>query len=284
MYPCGYGLLVFICPVGDHTAPQKEFFTISLLVYHHMAVNKLIAIPIAVFFTLVLFLLATSNVLNDAISINFEDVVVYAEDNGRDPLQDMKETEDDKIVRMNSLEKIKKFPECNSTRRLEHPGIRSGPRIQYIHNPKAGGTSIQLAAFEWAKKTPGAVFMKYDSNSISGSSTKCPGAAFESTILSGHRGFGYCQSIKGSRRGLFTFTAFRDPVSRIVSWYDYNLYTINEHRALMVFGKDAPPLADLVKKYNSTPAREVGEQLLRYAGQQQARFMCGYEVCKNNIC
>lgn len=212
---------------------------------------------------------------------SFESAEDAGEDTGVDgKIMDMTKAQSDAqdIAKMTGLQKIKRFPECASTRRVEHPGVWNGPRVQYIHNPKAGGTSIQIAAYEWSKKAPGASFMKYDSNSISGSSTRCPGLAMESTIIAGHRGFGYCQTIERSPRGLFTFTAFRDAVSRVVSWYDYNLYRINEKRAAMVFGKDGPPLAEIVKKYNSTPKLEYGEQLLRYAGQQQARFMCGYEA------
>jgi hypothetical protein len=189
----------------------------------------------------------------------------------QDPVELMKS-------RVENFNKFQKFPECARSRRLEHPGIGQGPRVQYIHNPKAGGTSIQLGMWEWVKSAPSASFMKYDSNSVKGSSSKCPGLAFPSTVLAGHRGFGYCRAIENSPRGLFTFTAFRDSVARMVSWFDYNLYTINDQRALAVFGKSGPGLNSLVKRYNSTEKHEFGERLLRYAGQQQARFLCGYEV------
>jgi len=72
------------------------------------------------------------------------------------------------------LAKIHQFPECSSSRRLEHPGIDDGPRVQYIHVPKAGGTSIQEAVAGWVKGTEGARLFKYDGNAARGSSTKCP--------------------------------------------------------------------------------------------------------------
>ena len=71
---------------------------------------------------------------------------------------------------------------------------------------------------------------------------------------------------------------YRDAVSRMVSWYDYNLYGIREERAVRLFGSQKLELSQIVKKYNATPEIEWEEMILRYSGQQQARFVCGYNV------
>lgn len=119
---------------------------------------------------------------------------------------------------------------------------------------------------------------RFDLNAYGGTSTKCPSFVKTATILIGHRGFGFCRAVKESSRGLFTFTALRNPVSRMVSLYDYNLQKLQVRRSIQVFGSTGASLSTLVKRYYATKnVTEVGEMLLRYAGSQQTRFMCGYE-------
>lgn len=222
-----------------------------------------------------LFLLLPSDTL--------ENQIESEEEIENDPtlLSKMPSQQENSVETFDSVQKVKRFPECNSTRRLEHPGVwANSPRVQYIHMPKAGGTSIQQALHEWTKANPGVRYFKYDSNTVGFSSTKCPGGAFSATLLAGHRGFGYCQNIEKSSRGLFTFTAIREPVSRMISWFYYNLEVIHDDRVRAAFGHQTLSLDELIKKYDSTDQVEYGEKLLRYAGSQQARFLCGYTVCK----
>lgn len=179
--------------------------------------------------------------------------------------------------------RLEKNPQCNVTRRLEHPGVgKTSPRIQYVHNPKAGGTTIQKAMYAWSFRNPNSRFIKYDLNEVGRTSWKCPAIYKHATILAGHRGYGFCRNVENDQRGLFSFTAFRDPVARMVSWYDYNLYDIHEERAVKVFGSLNKPLSAIVKQYNKTKQLEWGEKLIRYSGQQQSRFMCGY-MCMGPI-
>ena len=164
------------------------------------------------------------------------------------------------------------LPGCRS-RRSERPGEKNGLRAQYIHLPKAGGTSIQLAINEWSKQTRHVKLFRYDGNSVAHSSVKCPPGATGASFLVGHRGFGFCGYINA--HPLFTFTAFRSAVSRMVSLFDFNLNKLHQSRANKIFGNI--PLSALIIRYNLTRKIEPGEALLRYSGSQQARFLCGFE-------
>ena len=170
---------------------------------------------------------------------------------------------------------------CNTSRRKEMIGIDGNhPRFQYVHVPKTGGTSIQTSMVAWVFHSDKKITLfKENGAGIRGSSFNCPMAALDASMLMGHRGYGFCQDIEHSPRGLFTFATFRKGASRIISLFDYNLWRL-EPRALRVFG--ATPLNKLIKMYNSTPELDEGERLLRYHGSQQVRFMCGYECMGPN--
>lgn len=160
-------------------------------------------------------------------------------------------------------------------------GFHDGPTLQYVHLPKTGGTSVQLAMVRWTYySSRNTLLFKSDEASIKGSSTICPPGAEAASILIGHRGFGFCGEVERSPRGLVTFATFRRSASRIVSLVDYNVNRMNP-RAMRLFGRE--PLATLIKRYNSTrDVVEEGEALLRFAGSQQVRFMCGYECLGPN--
>jgi len=64
----------------------------------------------------------------------------------------------------------------------------------------------------------------------------------------------------------------------MVSLFDYGLYERHDERAMETFGSLGLSLPEIVKKYNASEEMEWGEKLIRYSGQQQARFLCGYSV------
>lgn len=169
---------------------------------------------------------------------------------------------------------------CTS-RRTELPGLLgSSPRIQYVHIAKTGGTSIQEGIMRWVKRKPTNLVRleMFNGNQVAGSSFRCPPNALSASFLMGHRGMGFCDQVESSPKGLFTFAAFRNPISRMVSIYDYNLKTLKEPRAVRVFGKLNLPLRDVVKRFNQSSHVEFGERILRYSGSLQSRYMCGYQV------
>ena len=109
---------------------------------------------------------------------------------------------------------------------------------------------------------------------IDDSNVKCPPESTKFDLLAGHRGMGFCKDIRESRRGLFTFTALREPVERALSLFDAE-NTFQDKFFTRVFGNK--PLKDWLKEFNRTTKIEEGEAFLRFMGSQQARFLCGYE-------
>ena len=168
-----------------------------------------------------------------------------------------------------------------ASRRRSNAGRPGGAFVQYVHIPKAGGTSIQRGLDGIALRHK-LKFLVFNGPSIDGSASTCPQKATQMQILMGHRGYGFCRAVETSHRGLFTFTAFREPLSRMISMFDYNLKMRATKKAVSVFGKGAS-LNALVLQYNSTTdVVENGERILKYSATQMTRFMCGYECMGPN--
>jgi hypothetical protein len=185
--------------------------------------------------------------------------------------QQIQQEEDKKVNVQEEIDgEDTELPKGCISRRNDHPGTNSGARIQYIHIPKTGGTSIEKAMWGW---NHGVVFRNNHVN-IDGSNEKCAPASPNYFLLAGHRGYGFCKDIKESKRGLFTFTALRDPVSRAISLYDMEK-ALKGKFFTRVFG--TRPLKEWLREFNKTEKIEEGEAFLRFMGSQQARFLCGYE-------
>ena len=167
-------------------------------------------------------------------------------------------------------------PECHAAQyRKLRPGEKTTARLQYIHVPKAGGTSIQYALEKWAKDEGLSVAM-WNGPALGDSSTVCRKDVAGATVLMGHRGFGYCQDVVKQPQTYYT-TALREPISRVLSLYLYQ----KEQRGLGKFKAAFPPsrnLSDLIVEFKQTTnIIEDGERLLKYACSQQTRFICGFE-------
>lgn len=171
------------------------------------------------------------------------------------------------------------FSKCPTSRMVENAGlVKSNTIVQYVHLPKTGGTSIQTSLFRWVTKN-NLRYFRTDSNAMVGSSTKCASPVFQSEVFAGHRGYGFCnRSMYDDTRSAFTFTVLRNPLSKLVSHFDYNMENpkVAEHmRYVNTFG--TTPLSSWIKKFNATDKLESGEMLIKYLCTQQTRFMCGYE-------
>jgi hypothetical protein len=160
----------------------------------------------------------------------------------------------------------------NLTRRRHHPGLQGGPFVQFIHVPKAGGSSVQDALRAWCKANERCSCLTFNGPLVEGSAARCPPNLAGWTMFAGHRGYGFCRVIERSPRGLVTLVALREPVSRIRSLYDYEAHRLQRNSVAGHVHK----LAQLVVRYNSTEKVEAGEARLKFMGMQQTRFLCGY--------
>ena len=160
---------------------------------------------------------------------------------------------------------------CQSRRREKAGFTSSRTKLIYVHIPKAGGMSIQYGLQMWARRER-LRYLKFD-GPFGGSSDACPPNALTRGVLMGHRGFGYCKGVE--QRGPHVhLVVFREPISRIVSYYDYS--TTKYHSDKWDQFPKGKSLSEIIKRFNATVELEKGERILRYAGSQQARFMCGY--------
>ena len=181
----------------------------------------------------------------------------------------------------------KQWVDCASTQRSKHPGMLHSTRLQFVHIPKTGGTTIQEGLNGWVKDNAHISLYLWNVNAYMGSSVKCPPRILAHSFYMGHRGWGFCEHVEKSKDGLFTITAVRSAVSRMVSLHDYNLFKRGTGKAQKYFGSKVEvnkhTLKNLVKEFNATQdVIEPGEKILRYSGSQQCRFMCGYECLGPN--
>jgi len=169
-------------------------------------------------------------------------------------------------------------------------GLTPGYPIQYIHIPKAGGTTIQESIIPWATKRG---YKTYLHNGDHDGSWKCPGAV-DRGILMGHRGFGFCEKmLKNYGENALYLVALREPVSRFRSLFDYfmdNDYSFFSSYHDMWKGRNLSDLiidADRLLGLNlpsSDPRLRSPKRFLELA-RQQTNFMCGWDCVslKSNL-
>jgi hypothetical protein len=151
--------------------------------------------------------------------------------------------------------------------------------MQFVHIPKAGGTTIQMALQRWTKGMP-----HYLHNGGHGVNWTCPGI-MERGLMYGHRGFGFCDRFE-KRYGekAFYMVAMREPVSHFRSLFDFmmnELFGPGSEQYRLWGNKE---LADLVEEYNhtlslglnATDPRMRGPKIFVNMAKQQVSFMCGW--------
>jgi len=177
----------------------------------------------------------------------------------------------------------------DSQRRYK-PGQTPGRPIQYVHIPKAGGTTIQESLIAWATKVG---YSKYLHNGDHDGVWSCP-RTIERGILMGHRGFGFCDRMqKRYGNNALYMVALREPVSRFRSLFDYfmdNAYPQFVEYHKMWKGKD---LSDLVVEAQETLKLKLPPSDPRMHGpirflelsRHQVNFMCGWDCVslKSNL-
>lgn len=164
------------------------------------------------------------------------------------------------------------------SRRKDHPG-KPGVPVQYIHIPKAGGTTIQISIRDWTTD-----YEHYAYGSRNGN-WSCPGNVGRG-ILYGHRGFGFCRRMVehfGSRA--FYIVSIREPVSHFRSFFDYTMENLADPSSIEYRLWHNRMLSDLVEEYNHTLSQGLSPTDSRMRGplrflniaKQQTAFMCGYD-------
>ena len=88
------------------------------------------------------------------------------------------------------------------------------PRVQYIHIPKAGGTTIQNTFDMWARK------YYLDSFIHDGGGPFYEPTKVNHDIFLGHRGYGFSQKVSNLDNVIY-IVSVREPISRLISLFDY---------------------------------------------------------------
>lgn len=181
--------------------------------------------------------------------------------------------------------KTRTSEECaTGSRRSEKPGLPGGVVVQYVHVPKAGGTTIQDQLDKWARARSIPIFMKNGDHEVN---WKCPANAIKSGILMGHRGFGFCPRFMDSALGekAFYIVALREPVSRFRSLFDY--FISHRYTSFTKYHKrwDNRELSDIVVEYDALLKKGLpddhpdmwGPLTMQGLARQQSAFMCGWD-------
>lgn len=162
--------------------------------------------------------------------------------------------------------------------------------FQYIHIPKAGGTTIQESLISWGKKQSFKTYI-HDGGKLH---WDCPETFFNKNpglVLLGHRGYGYCQRFWNQTSlspppNLLVAVVLREPVSRFRSLFDYimdNDYPQFHEYHVAWEGRDLNDLVVEVEEMLTTPnivsspsALFTATRFIEFA-HQQMNYLCGWQ-------
>jgi len=163
----------------------------------------------------------------------------------------------------------------------DSPGRRKGRPIQFIHVPKAGGTSVQESLSIWAK-AHGIPVLIHDGDGFQWDSVGRRG------LFLGHRGFGYSRSV--AEAAPITIIALREPVSRLISVFDYLRTTDQRVPAVLMIQRvwQENTLDEVVSSYRIALENDpssvlpggsasLSDRSFHRLLQAQIQFLCGYD-------
>lgn len=108
---------------------------------------------------------------------------------------------------------IESDPECKN-RRSERLGRGGAQAVQYIHIPKAGGTTIQEGLMKWGNHAGLHLFIHDGDHD---KEWECPRTRVKRGVVMGHRGFGFCKGFVEMNKKPMYIVTLREPVSKFIS-------------------------------------------------------------------
>ena len=161
------------------------------------------------------------------------------------------------------------------------PGRSKGQPIQFIHVPKAGGTSVQETLSKFATNA-GIRVLLHDGDGPNYNPLQNRG------LFLGHRGYGFSSKVKSQIP--ITIIALRDPVSRIISLFDYLRTSTEKIPVIQQIRKawQGKTLDEVILSYKIAREKDFAsvfpggsasfsDRSIHRVLQSQIQFLCGYE-------